>query len=449
MIINHKDWDRLVRDFDNKRCIVMLGPNLSFVNIEDKPMLLDELFANYLFENYLVPTNIDYDKDEKNNLPYIAELLTQHQHTRIDRVDLGDFAMEFYNQYLDKIPAPYFKLAELPFSIFVNTTPTNYIVKALIQKVKRPIVWTYNFVEAQENRLTDDLLDELKSVNVKQPLVINLFGSLDNKSSKSLVISEQDQYKYIRNVVKGIPAIPDEILNYFDERKSYLFFGFNLERWEYRLLLDSLNLTKKNNNFHPKQNKYRISKVTKSFYENNFNFRFIDDPVNDFIENLKDQLEKANILKSPSGVKAKIVFAYNESDKVDFEGLYQVFKLYEDSDQIVLWQKDHIIAGENIEESLRKNYTDADAILLMVSSDFLADDIIAKREVPFAINVKKSKKALVIPVLVRPSPWRINKLLRSLDPLPSNEKPISSDHWRDKDEVYNHIVEQVIKRLSL
>ena len=76
---------------------------------------------------------------------------------------------------------------------------------------------------------------DIEKISVENPLVYNLFGSLDE--TESIVLTEEDQLEFIRNVVKDDPRIPEEILGQFDHRKTYLFFGFDLENWQFRLLL--------------------------------------------------------------------------------------------------------------------------------------------------------------------------------------------------------------------
>lgn len=98
--------------------------------------------------------------------------------------------------------------------------------------------------------------------------------------------------QFIRNVVKNDPPLPDEITGYFDNRKTYIFLGFNLETWQFRLLLDSLKLKDENSSVATRTSHFPMSYATQSFYQDHFNFVFVEKDVEEFLADLQYAFER-------------------------------------------------------------------------------------------------------------------------------------------------------------
>ncbi len=433
--MNNFQWIKLKRDFDEMRCVLMIGPKLAQVEKDGGWHTLVEELSIYL-SDFLDQERVEYDKKSSDILPYISQKFLNIKGAR--RVDLEDLTKDFYEKNTQNIPEIYQHLAKLPVSIIINVTPDNFIQRALREQGKQCLSIHYNF--HRETAINIDI----EKINIENPLVYNLFGSLDE--TESIVLTEEDQLEFIRNVVKDDPRIPEEILGQFDHRKTYLFFGFDLENWQFRLLLDGLKIREENTTLAPKQNRYMITETTKSFYEERFNFQFVDKESDDFLEELKEKIGIVEKDEQPK-VTRSVFLIYDEKDEEYRIGLENsLSQLQSNHDiEILYWQK--FTAGTE-EDEILKNLENANIILPILSPNFLADTDLNGHILAIAERQFNEKKLDVFPIIARPCDWRENDFLKKLEPLPDSAEPITSKAWNTRDDAYFEIVRQLKKRLK-
>lgn len=432
--MNSLQWIKLKRDFEEQRCVLMIGPNLAEVEKEGEMLPLLEELSHYLAD-FLDQENIDYDPNAKDNLTYTAQRFLSIKGAR--RVDLEDMAKDFMEQRCKRIPDVYKWLSKLPFTIFINTNTDDYMQRALRAEGKQPIDLYYNF--RRESTMTVDF----DKVDAQKPLVYNLFGSM--AESESLVLTEEDQLEFIRNVVKDDPRIPEEILGQFDDRKTYLFFGFNLENWQFRLLLDGLKLKEENTTISPKTHRFPVSTITKLFYEERFNFQFIEKEATDFLKELSLKVKAAD--EERNQLTENVFLLYHPQDE-DFKNqlennLSQLIK----NGELNLQYPGAFIAGTE-DTTIQAALKNAHIILPILSPNFLADEALADQMLLIADEMDRNNTAKLRPIIARPCDWRGNQSLRSKIPLPDNSEAITSKHWNTQDDAYFNIVQSLKKMLK-
>ncbi len=433
--MNNLQWIKLKRDFEEVRCILMIGPKLARVRKGNEWSPMVEELSKYLSE-FLDQEGVEYDERSKDNLPYISQKFLNIKGAR--RVDLEDLTKDFYESNTPEMPEVYNLLAMLPVSIIINVNPDNFIQKALREQGKQCMSLHYNFRRETVNSI------DIEKISVENPLVYNLFGSLDE--TESIVLTEEDQLEFIRNVVKDDPRIPEEILGQFDHRKTYLFFGFDLENWQFRLLLDGLKLREENTTVSPRLKRYPLSEMTKSFYEERFNFQFVDKEIDDFLDELQNKIGIAEKEDGPK-VTQKVFLIYDEKDDEFRIGLENSLSQLQSNKDIVIlyWQK--FTAGTE-EDEILKNLENANIILPILSPNFLADTDLNGHILEIAEKQHNEGKLKVYPVVARPCDWRENDFLKKLEPIPDNAIPITSSNWNTRDDAYFEIVSQLKKRLK-
>ena len=106
------------------------------------------------------------------------------------------------------------------------------------------------------------------------------------------------------------------------------------------------------------------------------------------------------------------------------------------------WNDRRIIAGQNWDKEIRRELEDADIVIFLVSTPFLASGYIQGVEVRLALTREKAGKAVVVPIILKDcawkeQPWKKNQVL------PKDGKPIT--HWGRRDEAW-HDVERGIRR---
>ncbi len=432
--MNNLQWIKLKRDFEEQRVVLMIGPHLAETEVNGEIEPMQDALAAYLAD-FLDQEGVEYDATARKNLSYIALRFLSIKGAR--RVDLEDLSKDFIEQNATNIPEVYRWLAQLPIHLIINTNTDDYLQRAFLEEGKQPVSRYYNF-----RREVEDPID-MDRINSDSPLIYNLFGSLGDK--ESMVLTDEDQLEFVRSVVKDNPKIPDEILGQFDDRKTYLFFGFNLEAWQFRLLLDGLELKEKNTTLSPKAERYPLSASTKAFYQERFNFHFIENNADAFLGELK---EKTIAPAQESNDKTEKVFLLYHSKDEDFKNelennLSQLIK----NNELELWYPQKFIGGTDDAEVL-ECLRDADIVLPLMSPNFLADLDLMDRLLPLAAEQERQGKCILRPIVARPCDWRENASLRTKAPFPENSEAITSNYWNTKDDAYFNIVQSLKKLLK-
>ena len=109
------------------------------------------------------------------------------------------------------------------------------------------------------------------------------------------------------------------------------------------------------------------------------------------------------------------------------------------------WDESMIGAGEVVDDRIRQQLDQANLILLLVSSDFLASDKLYEEQLRQALQRNREGKAYIIPILVRPCAWEGAVFSRSKFILPRKQTPIAS--WDDKDAACRNVVLELEKYL--
>jgi tetratricopeptide (TPR) repeat protein len=116
---------------------------------------------------------------------------------------------------------------------------------------------------------------------------------------------------------------------------------------------------------------------------------------------------------------------------------------------VITAKHDRLIApGADWTQVLDHFLNEADIILLLISSDFLASDYCYGREMQTALKRHQDHEARVIPILLRPVDWQ-SAPFHALQALPTNGKPVTS--WSNRDAAFADIaagIRQAIKERS-
>lgn len=432
MGLSNRQWGNLLKDIERQRCILLLGPRLALGQKNDKEEPLIELLAQHLSEE-LTTEAIPFEAEASRDLSYIAQRFMTIP--KIRRIDLEDEAISFYRKYQQEMPALYALIAQLPFHLIINTTPEDFMLKAFRQEGKLGAkLMHYNYRK--------ELPGEIPEPGIDKPLIYNLLGNLSDP--ESLVMSQEDQVDFIKNVVKGNPSIPNQLMRHFDDRKTYLFLGFNLEKWYFRLMLDSLKLGDRNTTIAPQLDNYPVTPVTKSFYEDRYRFVFVEEKIRDFLERLVTDFKassqgSATASKVSQANKIVLLFDNNPDDFRYCEQLTQHLFNLQQQGIVEVWHKGLSTFG-NVEEQLRLKLSEANFILPLLSASFFASESVNSQDLPWALEYSASQKARILPVLCRPCLYE-DSAFGQLSVLPFNRQAISN--WDNQDEAFQQIVEQI------
>lgn len=419
------NWEKLTRDFRENRCILLLGPHLASVEMNGRRIPLHEKLAAELAA-LLAAEGVTLEEKERKNLTYVAQRYVRNNPNML--VDLWDKVDDFYRNEAASPPPVYEKIAALPVSILISAAPDGFVFAALQNQEKEP--WPqqhYNFRRNQRFEVDTSLISPQK------PLIYNLFGSLRDK--ESLVLTPADQMEFVRKILEKNPPAPTELLALFRPYHTYIFLGFDLENWYLRLIIDGLSLCG-NTALSPQSGGGAVTSATRAFYEEKFNFHFIDDDVDVFATQL---LERLNV--SGAGRKKNLAIIAAPADAEFVTGLERAMLPGEKNGEIDLYHRGRAPFGQSVDDVTKEKIAAADAVLALVSPDFFADDDILDKDFEWA----KSKPGALIPVVIRSCDWRANSDLRKITPLPDDALPVSLA--ADRDEALQRIVDQLKRRL--
>lgn len=119
-----RDWDRLIETIRRKRCILLLGPGLTVAPGDDQHVPLTTRLAQVLAGQ--LPATDVCDPD---NLSHVAQLYFQHPD--FSRIDLERAVKRFYASYEQESTPLHQELAQLPFTLCVNTAFDRFFLNAL------------------------------------------------------------------------------------------------------------------------------------------------------------------------------------------------------------------------------------------------------------------------------------------------------------------------------
>lgn len=113
------------------------------------------------------------------------------------------------------------------------------------------------------------------------------------------------------------------------------------------------------------------------------------------------------------------------TDQPLLEKLLLHLKLKQQQGIIMFWDRAHLAAGTDVDEEIRQHIDRARIFLLLISSDFLADNYCYEQVLRSALEKHIQGKALNIPVIVRPVSWQDVSVLNRIQVLPKNGFPLS------------------------
>lgn len=125
--------------------------------------------------------------------------------------------------------------------------------------------------------------------------------------------------------------------------------------------------------------------------------------------------------------------SYAHEDEVLRDELHKRLKILERGQLIRVWHDRRILPGGDWGREIDEQLRSADLILLLISPDFLASEYANDIEVTLAMQRHKKGQAVVVPVILRPSPWESTEFAQ-LQALPKDGLPVTK--WPDRDDAY-------------
>ena len=135
--------------------------------------------------------------------------------------------------------------------------------------------------------------------------------------------------------------------------------------------------------------------------------------------------------------------SYSQRDEVWRNELVRHLRVLKRGGVLRIWDTSEIQAGTDWSEEIGEKLNSADLAVILISPDALASDFIVERELPALIQRQRSGGLVVVPVLLRPSPWTAVEGLAELQFANSPSKPMSELNPSERDAVMAQIAERI------
>jgi hypothetical protein len=143
----------------------------------------------------------------------------------------------------------------------------------------------------------------------------------------------------------------------------------------------------------------------------------------------------------------KIFISYAHKDEKFKNELVMMLMPLQNHGVIEIWQDRRIEEGEEWYQAIKNAMTTCDLALLLVSKHFLASSFISREELPNLLQRRKEQGLRIVPIIISECLWQSVPVLRDLQALPKDGKPIVSFKGTGgRDIVWTEIAKTIEKR---
>jgi hypothetical protein len=136
----------------------------------------------------------------------------------------------------------------------------------------------------------------------------------------------------------------------------------------------------------------------------------------------------------------KVFISYAHADEFYRKELEKHLSVLARNGYIDTWNDRELIAGQVWGDQISSELEEAQIILLLISSDFLASNYCYDIEMKRAIERHKKQEAIVVPIIIRFCDWS-NTPFSLIQGLPLDAKPVRD--WPDPDQAFLNVVEGI------
>ena len=165
----------------------------------------------------------------------------------------------------------------------------------------------------------------------------------------------------------------------------------------------------------------------------------IDGVINEEIKR-----DKRNTI-TKKATRNKVFVSYSHKDPIWLEKVQTHLKVLEHLGiEVNLWDDTQIKAGDKWRAEIENALAETKVAILLVSTDFLASDFIAKDELPPFLKAAEEEGATILPVIVKPSLFAKTKL-SIFQAVNDPSKPLSTLSEAEQDAILVKLAERVIE----
>lgn len=259
----------LFDDIRAGKCILLVGPEI--VQVENEP-LISRVYER-LLEKY--PEDIDYYYRNESLFLFRNEASKNKIAYRLKKV---------YSEFESEIEYNLFKkILQLPLPLVISLNPDTYFSQAA-----RRLGINHQFSYFQFNGKESFQFGPPTS---DKPLIYNLFGSLDQ--DESLLLDYEDLFQFLGAIIPD--GLPQELRHKLKEASSFLFLGFDFNKWYSQLLIQLLTGERKGRHKFALETKISDPQA-KNFLVHQFQIQFLGKEQK-ILDSLFGLLDEAGLLR--------------------------------------------------------------------------------------------------------------------------------------------------------
>ncbi len=281
---------KLVNNITQGNCILFLGPGVIKINEDNKEKTFNGALTEYL-KNELENFAIYFDPEQQDNLTYMVQRYAKTPGFVPGQV--GKEAARRFDGYRQTGQMDYGvfeKLKMIPWNLVINTNPDNIL--AGMQKADTYLERNYTIGNSIDDSIQNTDMDK-DADDIEEngkTFFYNLFGTF--KDPDSILYTESDFLAFINNVVNNAPKLHSYVTKLFDDKKHYLFIGFDFDQWYFKILAKTLKINKEERALSLNTGLKKFSECNLDFFEQEFKFYFVNDDTNKFLTELVDTYNK-------------------------------------------------------------------------------------------------------------------------------------------------------------
>jgi hypothetical protein len=139
----------------------------------------------------------------------------------------------------------------------------------------------------------------------------------------------------------------------------------------------------------------------------------------------------------------KIFISYSQDDHLLLKRFNQHLSYLVRTDVIQTWKDTDLVSGSDWDFEIKRNLSEAEIIVFLVSASLLANDYVYLEEMRIAAERHRNGEAIVIPIIIKHCCWE-DTFFSHIQVLPRKAVPITS--FEDQDLGWTEVVRDM-KRL--
>jgi len=143
-----------------------------------------------------------------------------------------------------------------------------------------------------------------------------------------------------------------------------------------------------------------------------------------------------------------VFISYSHQDETWKDQLVRQLKVLELEGAFEVWEDRQIAAGDGWRSEIETAMARARAAVLLVSADFLTSGLIRGTEVPQLLQRRAKDGLRIIPLIVRPCPWRRISWLAEIQGRPTDGRPLAEGSPVQIEKDLCALVEEIADLLS-